>query len=178
MAFEALPAGMTLTGTADQTPATTYLQQPEMRALLSAALDRGWTLHGYERVPPGDGSASSAWTTTNAREAAQAENIATLARGGHPLLVWCGNGHLLDVELDEWRPMGARLRHDHDVATFSIDQTCTVQWPHGSTYNPMPHAAVLRAHGGACGFLTAHAPPDFLATGADAYLLSLDNAFT
>jgi hypothetical protein len=42
--------------------------------------------------------------------------------------VWCGNGHLLDIELDGWKPMGRRLRHDHGVKTFAIDQTRTVGW--------------------------------------------------
>jgi hypothetical protein len=29
-------------------PAPSYLAQPEMRSFIQAALDLGWTLHGYE----------------------------------------------------------------------------------------------------------------------------------
>src|SRR4051812_16828138 len=84
-----------------------YLAQLEMRRLVQAALDLGWTLIPYEvdadDAPDADPMGVE---TTRWRELEQARNLAD-ALPDAPLLVWCGNGHLtkIDVGLD-WKPMG------------------------------------------------------------------------
>jgi hypothetical protein len=181
IAVEALCWGVTLTARerALGRCGSGYLAQPDMRALLDAALYRGWAVLGYEATPESDPPRRSTdLDATNARESAQAEHLAAITADGQPTLVWCGNGHLLDIDLDGWRPMGRRLRHDHGLSTFSIDQTRTVQWPSGANWDPTPYTPALRAHGGIAGFLADDAPSTFPAYGADAYLFALDNALT
>lgn len=132
-----------------------YLGQPEMRELVQAALDLGWTLHCYEadlgrwleerhgytvqRGPEGDLILEVEWLErhgaelmsdayTNWREEQQALSLLTVRTRIGPeakLLVWCGNGHLLCAERDWWVPMGAQLMR-RGCPLFAIDQTVTV----------------------------------------------------
>ena len=63
------------------------------------------------------------------REAEQAQNLALLSGSGEAMLVWCGNGHLIKVSVQGWRPMGLVLCEDHGIDAFALDQTATVKWP-------------------------------------------------
>lgn len=179
LAVEALGWGVVLTPTerALDRYRRGYLAQPDMRALLDAALKRGWVVCGYEAAPEFDSTRQRTdLGSINARESAHAEHLAAITADRKPTLVWCGNGHLLDIEFDGWKPLGRRLRHDHAVLTFSIDQTPTVTWPHGADCDPTPWFAALREHGGVAGFLAADAPAAFPGVGADAYVMAIDNA--
>ena len=74
-----------------------YLAQPDMRRLIMAALELGWSLWAYEAEPAaGTGQAEMlTMEFTNWREHEQAENLCHL-RAAAPdelLLVWCGNGY-------------------------------------------------------------------------------------
>ena len=130
-----------------------YLAQPEMQALIQAALDLGWTLIAYEADDrawikerlgpfPTDEPKRHQYVRevqklllglehTNWREREQAANLTrSLSEMGDAskLLVWCGNNHLLKAEIEElqWSPMGFRFRQLSQVDPFTIDQTVTV----------------------------------------------------
>ena len=168
-----------------------YLGQPEMRALIEAALALGWTLHAYEAdfrlSPAGDGPEDSA--AINWREDQQARNLAAVVSSLPPsdrILGWCGNGHLsrqamtaaVDGEQETWTPMGSLVGGYCGIDPFSIDQTMTVEWDGVEREWFTPLVAAVRAQGGTTGFLAAEAPDelDWLGPTADAYVLSLDNA--
>jgi hypothetical protein len=170
-----------------------YLGQPEMRALVDAALDLGWTLHSYEadlsESPAGDGPEDNA--AVSWREDQQARNLGAVVSGLPPserIIGWCGNGHLYrlpmtatrDAEPFTWRPMGSRVAGYCGVEPFSIDQDMTVEWDGTEREWLEPFEGVLRSHGGTAGFLAADAPEElrWFSDGAEAYVLSLDNALT
>ena len=164
-----------------------YLAQPDMRALIDDALGLGWTLIAYEAdfaaKPPGLEPMSM--YETNWREAAQAQNLVdALARLSNDaqLLVWCGNGHLGKAGLDDWRPMAHCFREASDIEPFAIDQLRTVdfdgQAPAAQRW-AAAYAADLHARGGTAGFLREDAPDGWpLVDGADAYILSTENALS
>ena len=95
-----------------------YLAQPDMRELLQAALEFGWTLWAYEAdidhgpaalVDQGLGSQAF----TNWRDAEQAGNLAAVLAGlpaSDRLLVWCGNSHASKAASPDWTPDGPPLR--------------------------------------------------------------------
>ena len=77
-----------------------YLAQPDMRRLMTAALELGWTLWAYDEPVPGTSQAEMLTVeNTNRREHEQARNLCRLRAlaPGEPLLVWCGNGHARDA---------------------------------------------------------------------------------
>ncbi|MGE5292293.1 MAG: hypothetical protein ACM3ML_34930 [Micromonosporaceae bacterium] len=80
-----------------------YLAQPDMRRLITAALELGWSLWAYEAVidPSVDPAELLSLEFTNWREREQARNLcrvlATAPR--EPLLVWCGNSHGAMLEI-------------------------------------------------------------------------------
>jgi len=168
-----------------------YLGQPEMRALVDAALDLGWTLHAYEadisQSPAGDGPEDNA--AVNWREDQQARNLGAVVSGlaeSERILGWCGNGHLnrqsmtasKDGELVTWTPMGSLVGGYCGIEPFSIDQDMTVEFGGGEVEWLPPLREVLEHHGGTAGFLAGDAPEElaWLDGGADAFVLSLDNA--
>ena len=114
-------------------PGSEYLAQPDLRSLIAAALEHGWSLIAYEAdVGDGDHGLLSA---RNDREEQQARNLAAacgrLPRGGK-LMVWCGWSHhfkrplrLPDGKLEF---MGSRFRRAARVTPFCIDQCQTVRW--------------------------------------------------
>jgi len=172
-------------------PLDGYLGQPEMRALVSAALDLGWTLHAYEA--PLDVMRQRAGPETredvNWREDQQARNLGAVIAGladRELLLAWCGNGHLsrhamtaaVDGVTETWTPMGSLVEGYCGVAPFAIDQTLTVEWDGHEREWLGPFTDDLRARGGSAGFLAAALPEPiaWLGDTADAYVLSLDNA--
>lgn len=165
-------------------PAVTagYLAQPEMRALIQRALDLEWTLLPYEAdvfALQSCGFDRNDIRRVNRREAEQADNLARLSSHGEPMLVWCGNGHLTRVAVQDWRPMGYVLREVHGIEPFAIDQTQTVKWPdRGPSFRVDGFQHELTVRGGVAGFLSEEAPADLSPGGADAYLLALNNEMT
>jgi hypothetical protein len=133
-----------------------YLSQPDMRALIQSALDLGWQMDGYDVTMAqyrqrlawaGDPSGTTAVLTfayTQWREEQQAENLVRLwqLRARPKMVVWCGNGHLKEgsttVLPGQISPTdrGGRLRRMGGLFAalsgqdpFTIDQSCTVEWP-------------------------------------------------
>lgn len=161
-----------------------YLAQPDMRRLITTALELGWSLWAYEAEPAaGTGQAEMlTMEFTNWREHEQAQNLCQLraAAPAEPLLVWCGNGHAGKEAVREWVPMGWHFRAMSGTDPFVIDQTVTV------TFQGEPQPWVqellaalgenLAAHGGTAGILRAHAPVSLNTwSGVDAVIVSTDN---
>ena len=172
-----------------------YLAQPDMRALVQAALDRGWTLWPYEAdvdAAPAEVRAASTMSLaySNWREREQARRLVRVldAIGAEErLLVWCGNSHALKVtvpdaavdvgDAERWVPMGVHFAELSDADAFVIDQTQTVRFPHA---DPARDALVerlrpaLERFGGTAGVLRADLPTRSW-PGVDALVFSLDN---
>jgi len=157
-----------------------YLAQADMRELLQAALDLGWTLHAYEadlqRAPePGQ--------LVNWREAEQARNLVAALESLDDtarMLVWCGNSHLSKVggpgpDGEPFLPMGQVFWELSGIEPFAIDQITTVNFDGSGrraavwleTYGEQLAASPARA----LGFLED--PAD--GQDADARLVALDN---
>jgi hypothetical protein len=166
-----------------------YLAQPDMRRLIGAALDLGWSLWAYEAVfeitADADPNRFLTMEFTNWREREQAANLGRLLAGdpGEPLLVWCGNGHASKEKCEDWIPMGWHFRVMSGIDPFVIDQTVTVDF----SSRPQPWVRellaalsdTLAAHGGTAGILRDQAPPPLDdSVGADAVVVSVDNEFT
>jgi hypothetical protein len=168
-----------------------YLGQPEMRALVGAALELGWTLHSYEAdftlSPAGDGPEDNA--AVNWREDQQARNLGAVVAGLGPaerIISWCGNGHLTrrpmtafwEGEMRTWTPLGCKVATYCGIEPFSIDQAMTVEFEGLEHEWLAPFVDVLESHGGTAGFLAGDAPEElaWLGDSAEAYVLSLDNA--
>jgi hypothetical protein len=153
-----------------------------MRRLIQHALELGWVLSPYEAdigALQACGEDQHDVGIVNRREAEQARNLARLAESDEPMLVWCGNGHLLKVQLQDWRPMGLVLREVHGIDAFAIDQIATVKWPErGPNVRADDFREQLAERGGVAGFLSEDAPDGWLRAGADAYVLALDNEMT
>jgi Erythromycin esterase len=158
-----------------------YLGQPEMRALIGAALTLGWTLHAYEAEMEQRPAAvePSSMEATNWRDDEQARNLAAVIDSlpsTAKLMVWCGNSHLSKRDSREWHPMGVRFREHTGFEHFAIDQTNYVVFGRG----PRPwgerwiaaYGAEISRRGGAAGFLAEEAPPDWQRSGEDAYVLA------
>jgi hypothetical protein len=193
LAMEALrPGDAEAANSARQPPdaADGYLAQPDMRQLIQAALELGWTLWRYEadldHAPAAlveQGFMSQAFT--NWREVEQARNLAAVLAGlaaSDRLLVWCGNGHASKVAVDnDWIPMGYHFAALVAEEAFVIDQAVTVAFPGVA----QPQAAlvaevapILDRYGGTAGLLREEAGPLSCWPGVDALILSTDNAMT
>jgi len=166
-----------------------YLAQPDMRRLISTALDLGWSLWAYEAVieitADTDQAKLLTMEFTNWREREQADHLRQLvaAAPAEPLLVWCGNGHASKEGDSEWVPMGWHFRTMSGTDPFVIDQTVTVAFQDES--QPWvqellaPLGETLAAHGGTAGILRDQAPrPLNTWPGVDAVVVSTDNALT
>jgi hypothetical protein len=166
-----------------------YLAQPDMRQLVSTALELGWTLWAYEAVfevtADTDLARLRSMEFTNWREREQATNLGRLlaAAPGEPLLVWCGNSHAAKIKGDEWVPMGWHFRAMTGVDPFVIDQGVTVNF--GGEPQPWVEellaalSETLAAHGGTAGILRDQAPvPLDVPAGVDAVVVSADNELT
>jgi hypothetical protein len=77
-----------------------------------------------------------------------------------------------------WTPMGSRVGRYCGSEPFSLDQVLTVAFEGRELEWLEPFADVLRRHGGTAGFLADDAPEElaWAREGAEAFLLSLDNA--
>jgi hypothetical protein len=161
-----------------------YLAQPDMRRLITTALELGWSLWAYEAEPAaGTGQAEMlTMEFTNWREHEQAQNLCQLraAAPAEPLLVWCGNGHAGKEAVHEWVPMGWHFRAMSGTDPFVIDQTVTVTFQG----EPQPWVQELlaalgetrAAYGGTAGILRDHAPESLNTwSGVDAVIVSTDN---
>jgi hypothetical protein len=162
-----------------------YLAQPDMRRLITAALELGWSPWAYEAEPAAGMGQAEMLTMefTNWRDREQARNLCQLRAAGpaEPLLVWCGNGHACKEAMQKWVPMGWHFRAMSGADPFVIDQTVTV------TFEGEPRPWVqelltalgqtLAAHSGTAGILRDHAPvPLNTWPGVDAVVVSTDNA--
>jgi hypothetical protein len=191
LAMEALPwPAHNLPGPIRDIPpaAGGYLAQPDMRRLISTALELGWSLWAYEAViDPGKDQAellSREFTSWSERE--QAQNLCQLlaAAPEDRLLVWCGNSHACKQADSEWVPMGCHFAAMSGIQPFVIDQTVTIDFT-GEGHQPWRHellaalASTLAAHGGTAGILRDHAPPPLDGwPGVDAVIVSTENALT
>ena len=166
-----------------------YLAQPEMRRLITTALELGWTLWAYDAVfhvtADSDPAELLSLEFTNWREREQAQNLCRLlvAAPAEPLLVWSGNNHASKQAAGEWIPMGCHFTALAGTDPFVIDQTVSIDW-HGQ---PRPWlgellaalGAELDAWGGTAGVLRAQAPPPLCnRTGVDALVVSTDNTLS
>ena len=167
-----------------------YLAQPDMRRLISAALDLGWSLWAYEAVieitADTDQAKLLTMEFTNWREREQANHLCQLvaAAPAEPLLVWCGNSHASKTrDVGEWVPMGWHFRAMSGTDPFVIDQTVTVAFQHESQSWVQELLAglgdTLAAYGGSAGILRDQAPrPMNSRTEVDAVVVSTDNTLT
>jgi hypothetical protein len=165
-----------------------YLGQPDMRRLIAAALELGWSLWAYEAVfdktTDTDPAEYLTREFTNWREREQAANLGRLTAGdpAEPLLVWCGNSHATKNQIGDWVPMGWHFRAMSGTEAFVIDQTVTVAF--GSRSQPWVPALLaelgetLAAHGGTAGILREHAPAPLRGWGVDALVVSTENALS
>ena len=168
-----------------------YLSQPEMKDLIQAALDLGWTLIAYEAdqfkwlserhgidFSPSDSpnekfrrwqefqSEFTELEFTNWREKEQALNIirALQSLPEHSrLLVWCGNSHHSKQGGQEWIPMGYQFQQHSSTNPFVIDQLTTVKFEHNEIWSSLleEYAHELRLYGSTAGFLAEEAPYGF-----------------
>jgi len=166
-----------------------YLAQPDMRRLITAALELGWSLWAYEAVfditAQTDPAQTLSMEFTNWREREHAGNLCRVraAAPAEPLLVWCGNGHACKQEDSDWVPMGWQFRALSGTDPFVIDQTVSV------TFEGQPQPWVqallaslggtLAAHGGTAGILRDQAPAPLNSwPGVDAVIVSTENSLT
>ena len=166
-----------------------YLAQPDMRGLITAALELGWSLWAYEAVFEAAATADPAemltMEFTNWRDREQAQNLCRVraAAPAEPLLVWCGNGHACKEAAPEWVPMGWHFRAMSGTDPFVIDQTVTVAFDSRSQPWVQELLATLgqtlTAHGGTAGILRDRAPASLNSwPGVDAMVVSTDNTLT
>lgn len=163
-----------------------YLAQPDMRALIAAALELGWSLWAYEaEISIEDGTDTLSMEFTNWREREQAANLCRVRaiEPDEPLLVWCGNGHATKNATQDWVPMGWQFCALSGTDPFVIDQTVTVAFES----RPQPWVErllaglgeTLGAYGGTAGILRDHAPAEVRGwPGVDALVFSTENALT
>jgi hypothetical protein len=187
LAMEALPwPGRDVPGPIRAVPPADdgYLAQPDMRRLIAAALELGWSLWAYEavfEVTDTDPAQLMSMEFTNWREREQAANLSqlTMAAPAEPLLVWCGNGHASKEKSGDWIPMGWHFRALSGTDPFVIDQTVTVSFQDRS--RPWVQALLaevgetLAAHDGTAGILRSQAPAPLDSCHVDAVVVSTEN---
>jgi hypothetical protein len=166
-----------------------YLAQPDMRALMTTALDLGWTLWAYDAVveaPPGDDPARFRTPEfINWREREQAQNLCRVLDGapGEPLLVWTGNSHAATEPSGDLVPMGCHFPGLSGLEPFVIDQDVTVDFGHATERDRVRELLgslreTLAAYGGTAGILCEQAPSSLAGWPADAVIISTDNALS
>jgi hypothetical protein len=165
-----------------------YLAQPDMRRLITTALELGWSLWAYEATIDFGKSQAELLSLefTNWREREQAKNLSQVVAAApeDPLLVWCGNGHASREGGDGWVPMGHHFAATSGIQQFVIDQTVTVDF---TGNGPEPWVAdlltelggTLAANGNCVGILREHAPrPLDCRHDVDAVVVSTENELT
>lgn len=165
-----------------------YLHQPDLRALIQAALDLGWTLIAYEinfQNYPSDEPLTIEYANLRVEE--QAKTLIRVLKelpSNAQLLVWCGNANVTKTSVREWTPMGYQFELLSGIEPFVIDQTRTVKFPQRSVEQQQQIEQFLRQFaselikkGGTAGFLAEEAPVSFTQSreGVDAFLVSFLN---
>jgi len=166
-----------------------YLAQPDMRRLITTALDLGWSLWAYEAVLEATERKSQAEMLTlehsNWRDHEQARNLCRVldAAPAEPLLVWTGGGHACKEPAHGWVTMGCHFPAMAGTDPFVIDQTVTIDYTGQS--RPWIQellsdlSTTLTAFGGTAGILRDQAPPPLdTRLGVDAVIVSTDNTLT
>jgi hypothetical protein len=178
-----------------------YLAQPDMRRLITAALELDWSLWAYEAeievTADADPTDLLTLEVSNWRDRQQARNLCRVlaAAPAEPLLVWAGGGHAfkepmtwLDGAASQepargWVTMGCHFPALSGTDPFVIDQTVSITF--GGQPPPwLPGllaelSQTLAAHGGTAGILRDQAPaPLNSRTDVDAVVVSTDNALT
>ena len=145
LAVEALPQSAEgVLGPIREMPVTAsgYLAQPDVRSLIAAALELGWTLWAYGAAIPADADPADADPAdadpaellslefTNRREQEQAHNLCQIlaAAPARPLLVWSGNSDAAKEANGAEVPIGHRFAALSATDPFVIDQTVTVDF--------------------------------------------------
>ena len=165
-----------------------YLAQPDMRRLITTALELGWSLWAYEATVDFGKSQAELLSLefTNWREREQARNLCQVVAAApeDPLLVWCGNGHASREGGDGWVPMGHHFAATSGIQQFVIDQTVTVDF---TGNGPEPWVldlltelgGALAANGNCAGILREQAPrPLDCRHDVDAVVVSTENELT
>jgi hypothetical protein len=192
LAMEALPwPARDVPGPIRAVPAQAgdYLAQPDMRRLIAAALELGWSLWAYEAVFEVTADTGPAkfrnMEFTNWREREQAANLCRLATAAtaEPLLVWCGNSHASKSIVGDWTSMGWHFRAMSGIDPFVIDQNVTVTFDGQPQQWVQPLLAelgeTLAAHDGTAGILRDQAPAPLDSWHyADAVVVSTENTLT
>jgi hypothetical protein len=167
-----------------------YLGQPDMRRLISTALELGWSLWAYEAVIEVTGHADPAELLTlessNWRDREQARNLCQVlaAAPEEPLLVWTGGDHARKQPTHGWVTMGCHFPAMSGTDPFVIDQTVTIDFT-GRGSQPWVQELLsslgepLDTLGGTAGILRDQAPPPLNDwPGVDAVIISTDNGLT
>jgi hypothetical protein len=166
-----------------------YLDQPDMRRLITAALGLGWSLWAYEAVMEASAHTDPAEFLTlehsNWRDHEQALNLCRVlaAAPAEPLLVWTGGDHARKEPAHGWVTMGCHFPAMSGTDPFVIDQNVTVDFTGRSQPWVQELLSSLRgtldAFGGTAGILRDQAPlPPNARRGVDAVIISTDNALT
>lgn len=177
-----------------------YLAQPDMRRLITAALDLGWSLWAYEPQIEATATTDPAdlliLDFANWRDREQARNLCRVlaAAPAEPLLVWAGGDHARKQPVSwshgasaepgrEWITMGCHFRAMSGIDPFVIDQNVSVAfWGQSPPWLPrllITLEETLAAHGGTAGILRDQAPAPLNGrTGVDAVVVSTDNTLT
>ena len=165
-----------------------YLDQPDMRALMTTALNLGWTLWAYDAIieaePGHDPAEFLTMEFTNWREREQAQNLCRVlaAAPGERLLVWAGNGHAMKEPAEEWVPMGCHFPGLSGIDPFVVDQTVSVDFGEGTSHRVRELldslSDTLAAHDGTAGILCEQAPGWLACWPADAVIVSTNNALS
>jgi hypothetical protein len=169
-----------------------YLAQPDMRVLISDALELGWELITYEcelTLAKRQGTEHfQSLEFANWRDEEEARNLVEHLSALPPdalLLVWCGHSHQRKTSQPwpgggTWARMGQHLA-EQGFDPFVIDQSVTVESQPGRSPRRADAERLrseLEALGGTGGFLREHDPNPLWREdrSADAYVLSLYNA--
>jgi hypothetical protein len=166
-----------------------YLVQPDMRRLITTALELGWSLWAYEAddesIAERDPAELLSIEYANWRDRHQARNLCRVltAAPGEPLLVWAGPGHIHRDETAGWIPMACHFPVMSGIEPFIIDQTVSIDFAGRpqSWVQPLLGALseILAAHGGTIGILRDYAPPPLNTWhGVNAVIVSTDNKLT
>ena len=112
-----------------------YLNQPEMRDFIQAALDLGWTLIAYEADLSTMPKFNNPIDQSNWREEEQANNLVKALNSigeNEKLLVWCGNNHHEKekgvIGNQAFYPMGYQFWKKTKIEPFVVDQIVTLNF--------------------------------------------------
>ena len=164
LAMEALTPDFAAAANRDRRlgPGSGYLAQSDLRDLMNAALDHGWSLIAYVAQYTADDP--RLLSAQNDREEQQACSL-TAALGrlprGDKLLVWCGMSHHYKGSAWTWEGklefMGSRFQRSARIDPFCIDQcpAITIRWnvPGWESWHVLRHRRVLEGFGGTAGYL-------------------------